>query len=304
MPTPSHIPSPDGYTTFRASPPSRLIHLALPDAAVTLCGRTFGERTVSDQLGTTAPACERCACTAALHPLDRDPPGYRLTAASTGPGQVTATDPAGRTIGAADTVGRARFHAWCHAHTVALATARLRRDSRRLGPADRDAWRVLLATPTGRWQPAGTIRARNDDGFLADLDDIGDHATRRFRARHQARRWISEYRIVHGWPHTGWLVLDGTRILRRTGSRHAAARWLRGYHATFTGLRATAIRPIGIDAYQHHYPDSSVFTVARALRVADHGIDPAAAPRYPFDDLPFDEGSSTSARAPWAARTR
>ncbi len=118
------------------------------------------------------------------------------------------------------------------------------------------------------------------------------------------RRWIIEHRVVHGWPDTGWLVLDGTRILRRTGSRHAATRWLRGYHATFTGLRATAIRPSGIDAYQHHYPDDSVFTVARATRATDHGIDLAAEPRYPFDDLPFDEGPSTPARAPWAARTR
>ncbi len=164
-------------------------------------------------------------------------------------------------------------------------------------------WRVLLATPTGRWRPAGTIRAR-DDGFLADLDDTENHATCRFRARHQARRWIIEHRVVHGWPDTGWLVLDGSRILRRTGSRHAATRWLRGYHATFTGLRTTDIRPTGIDAYQHHYPDDSVFTVARAIRATAHSIDLAATPRYPFDDLPFDEGSSTPVRALWAARTR
>ncbi|WP_235609363.1 MULTISPECIES: hypothetical protein [Frankia] len=231
---------------------------------------------------------------AALHPLDRAPPGYGLTAVSTGPGLVTATDPAGRTIGAAGTVPQAHFDAWCHAHAVALATARLRRDSRRRGSADREVWRVLLATPTGRWRPAGTIRTR-DDGFLADLDDTENHVPRRFRTRHQARRWIIEHRVVHGWPHAGWLVLDGVRVLRRAGSRHAATRWLCGYHATFTGLRATAIRPIDCDAYQHHYPDGSVFTVARATRAADHGIDPTAAPRYPYDDLPFDESASTCA---------
>ncbi|WP_207974627.1 hypothetical protein [Parafrankia sp. BMG5.11] len=137
---------------------------------VTLCGRTFREQIPSEQPGATAPICGRCARTAVLHPLDRDPPGYHLTATSTGPGQVTAADPTGHTIGTADTIGSARFHAWDHAHTAALATAGLRRDRRRMGPADSEAWRVLLAAPVGRWRPAGTIHTRTD-GFLADLDD-------------------------------------------------------------------------------------------------------------------------------------
>ncbi|WP_051102608.1 hypothetical protein [Parafrankia elaeagni] len=276
---------------LRVSSRSRLIHLTLTGMTVALCGRPFREQSPSDQPGPTAPVCRRCARTAVLHPLDGDPPGYHLTATSTGPGQVTAADPTGRTISTADTIGLARFHAWDHAHTTALATARLRRDRRRIGPADHETWRVLLAAPTGRWRPAGTIHTRTD-GFLADLDDADTHAPRRFRSRHQARRWIIEHRVVHGWPHTGWLVLDGTRLLRRTSSRHAATRWLRGYHATFTGLRATAIRPVGLNAYQHRYPDGSVFTIACATRIADHGIDPAAAPRYPYDDLPFDEGAA------------
>jgi hypothetical protein len=229
---------------------------------------------------------------AALHPLDQDPPGYHLTAGSPDSSLVTGTDAAGRPIGVAGTLGRVRFDAWSHAHAAALATARLRRDSRRRGAADNDAWRVLLPTPFGRWRPAGTVRAR-DNGFLADLDDTEGPAARWFGTRAEARRWVIEHRVVHGWPQAGWLVLDGTRILRRAASRRAAARWLCGYHATFTGLRATAIRPVGIDAYQHRYPNGGVFTVVRALHAADHGIDPAAAARYPYDDPPFDEGPST-----------
>jgi hypothetical protein len=296
MPTSDHLPPPDGYTTLQGSPRSRLIHLTLPDTALTLCGRTFGERRPSspDQPDPAAPACERCAHAAALHPLDRDPPGYGRAAASTGPVLASPIDPAGRTINAAGTVAQTRFHAWCHAHTAALTTARLRRDSRRLRPGDSEAWRVLLTTSTGRWRPAGTIHRRDDD-FLADLDDTEGHATRRFHTRHQARRWIIEHRVVHGWPHAGWLVLDDTRILRRASSRHAAARWLRGYHATFTGQRATAIQPIGLDTFEHRYPDGGIFTVARATRAADHGIDPAATPRYPYDDLPFEVSPSLSA---------
>ncbi|WP_241840380.1 hypothetical protein [Frankia sp. CcI49] len=274
---------------LRVSSRSRLIHLTLSGMTVALCGLPFREQIPSDQPGPTAPVCGRCSRTAALHPLDRDPPGYDLTVTSTRPGQVTAADSAGRTISTADTIGLARFHAWDHAHTTALATARLRRDRRRMGPADHEAWRVLLAIPAGRWRPAGTIHTRTD-GFLADLDYADAHSQQRFHSRHQARRWIIEHRVVHGWPHSGWFVLDGARLLRRTSSRHAATRWLRGYHATFTGLHATAIRPAGPDAYQHHYPDGSVFTVARATHAADHGIGLSTAPRYPYDDLPFDEG--------------
>jgi hypothetical protein len=258
----------------------------------TLCGHIFGDRIPPNQPGSTASPCQRCARTAALHPLDRDPPGYHLTAASPDSGLVTATDPAGRPIGLAGTLGHVRFHAWSHAHTAALATARLRRDSRRRKAADHDAWRVLLPNPMGRRRPAGTIRAR-DNSFLADLDDSECPATRRFRTRAQAQRSIIEHRVVHGWPPTTWLVHHDTQLLRCASSRHAAARWLRGYHAAFTGLRATAIRPVGVDAYQHFYPDGGVFTVVRATHAAEHGIDPAVAPRYPYDDPPFDEGPSS-----------
>jgi len=306
MPTPGRVPPSDGYATMRPSPRSRLLHLSLPDADTALCGRPVGVRTEPGQ----APVCARCTRTGALHPLDRDPPGYHLAAAPTRPGLLTVIDPAGRAIGTAASVDVARFRAWQHAHTAAVATARLRRGGLRPSPADNDAWRVLITTAAGRWRRAGTVRAR-DDGFLADLDDPGTPTARRFGARAAAVRWICEHRVVHGWPQAGWLVLEDTRVLRHAGSRHGAARWLRGYHAVFTGLRATAIRPIGLDAYQHDYPDGSVFTLVRVTRAAHHGVDPATPPRYPYDDLPYDTapapppgGSAGATRPRWAPTPR
>jgi hypothetical protein len=275
---------PAGFTPARASHRSPLIHLALTDATVTLCGRLI--RILDGD--PDGPRCQRCAHQAALRPQDRDPAGYRLTvtaAAGPGPGGVRVTDPAGALLTVAASLPAGRDHAWRHAHHTARATARLRRRGVRHRPGDLDGWRVLLPRPAsgGRAYRAGTIRA--SDAFLADLDE-GDQPPRRFTTRAHAVRWIVAYRVVHGWPAPGWLVLDETTVLRRTASRRAAARWLTHY----TGQRATRVYPIDIDTYEHRYPEGG-YLVVRASRAHRLGVDPHTRARYPYDELPLDRGT-------------
>jgi hypothetical protein len=198
MPAPDSLPPAERYTTLRASAHARLVHLALPDIAVTLCGRAVRDRAATIGRDADAVVCACCDRLGELHPLDRDPPGNRLAPAPNQPSLLTAADPSAAPVGHLGAAVSARVHAWRHARSVAHATARLRRDATLIGPGDLDTWRVIVAAAlASRWRRASTIRAR-DHGFLADLDDTEQSAGRRFASRAQARRWIVEQRVVHG----------------------------------------------------------------------------------------------------------
>jgi len=287
---------PTGYEPARVGSLSPLIHLALADDAATLCHSPVRERIPTVLLDPAVELCTVCAGLAALHPPDRDPAGYLLDS-DTEPGLVVVTDRAGRLVVITASPALARYRAWDHAHTTAREAARLRRGGLRGEPGDLDAWRVLLPNPAGHWRRAGVIR-RRADGFHADLEDDqpedGRRTRDRFRSQGNAVRWITRERVVHGWPDPtpGWLVLAGPRLLRRTGSHRAAVAWLRGYHTAFTGQRARAVRPVDKDTWQHDYGPGDIYVIVRASRAARLGIDPAARPHYPHDDLPYDDSPS------------
>ncbi len=211
-----------------------------------LCGVRLQQVNLAGPLAPGTRVCRRCNHLAMMHPQDRDQAGYRLT---TDPHSlISVRDPSGCAVATTTSRAHARHHAWNHAHTAALRTAQLRR-SGLLQASDRDGWRLLLPATPGQPKLAGTIPAVADGTYHAELEDDGP-PPERFRTRRQAVRWLTQHRVVHGWPPVRWLVLEGTLILRRASSRSAAARWLTGYHSAFTGQRATQIRPLDRDTYQ------------------------------------------------------